>query len=162
MGSKVWRSPVTAPRWWDELQGAQCTSLLPPFFLLWDKKTCRGKFLGAGRRGEGVPAVLLELLMRLWSILRLWPCGAKQPLTQGRDQLQNKSLAGKHHVSPSSERGWQHPDLLPGPITSWVLAFPHQEFSFLILPIPSLKAKMPQVAKPGYFIGSAAPAAVRM
>lgn len=59
----------------------------------------------------------LGLLMYLWSILRLWLRGAKQPLTRGRDRLQNKSPAGndpgKHRVSLGSERGWQHPRLPP-------------------------------------------------
>lgn len=76
----------------------------------------------------------LGLLMCLWSILRLRPCGAKQPLTRGRDQLQNKSQAGndpgKRWVSLVSEQGWQHPRLPPGPILSWVLAFPQWELIF--------------------------------
>jgi len=36
----------------------------------------------------------LGLLMYLCSILRLRPRGTKQPLTQGGDELQNKSLIG--------------------------------------------------------------------
>ena len=76
----------------------------------------------------------LGLLMCLWSILRLRPRGTKQPLTRGRDQLQNKSPAGndlgKHWVSLGSEQGWQHPCLPPGPILSWVLAFPQWELIF--------------------------------
>lgn len=48
----------------------------------------------------------LRLLMYLCSILRLRPRGAKQPLTQGRDELQNKSLMGNDRF-PSTESGAQ-------------------------------------------------------
>lgn len=72
-------------------------------------------------RGEARGRVLarLRLLMCLCSILRLRPRGAKQPLTQGRDGLQNKSPVGddlgKKQVSLSPARGLQRPHLPPGP-----------------------------------------------
>lgn len=102
-----------------------------------DKTTRRGKFLGAGALGEEASGCILAwlgLLMCLWSILRLQPRGTKQPLTQGRDQLQNKSLVGdnpgKRQVSLCSEQVWQHPRFPARPILSWVLAFPRRELIF--------------------------------
>lgn len=109
---------MTAARWWDELHGAQCPA--PTLFCCFEmKRPAGGSFWVLGGEARGCLLSWLGLLMCLWSILRLWPCGAKQPLTRGRDQLQNKSPAGKHQVPLSSERGWQHPCLLPVPIAGF-------------------------------------------
>lgn len=78
---------------WSVLSSSPCSHLVS---LHKGETIQRGKFLAAVRRGKGVPAGLARVLMCLWSILRLWPRGTKQPLTWGKNQFQNKSPVGNN------------------------------------------------------------------